>query len=414
MARPRQDGLPPRVPYKRKFTDSFLNNLAPDKTRNFLVWDLKLSGFALAVYPSGMKVWKCIFPFGGRTRWYSIGRADQIDLKNARKLAADVLLKVAKDIDPQAERRAARSQGTFRELAEQYVEQHAKKHNKSWHQASKLVQRFLVPRWGSLQAGSISRSDVKSVIAGIASESVASQTLAHGSAIFSWAVKEESFGVKVNPCQLIDRVKLPSRERVLSDSEVPLFWQEFDGQGLVIGHALKVLLLTGQRPGEVGCMRCEHIVDDWWQMPGKPVPSLGWPGTKNKAAHRVYLTSTVRELIAEIDPTATTGFVFASRRGKPVRLEAAMQRICAELEVERATPHDLRRSNGTAITSLGFGKDGMSRIQNHKEGGIASVYDRFQYAAENQKIMEAVTNKFLALIDGDEGKNVYRPKFANR
>jgi integrase len=412
MARPRQDGLPPRVPLKHKLTDSFLNNLAPDKTRNFLVWDTKLAGFAIAVYPSGKRVWKCIYPFGHRTRWYSIGRADAIGLKNARKLAADVLLRVAKDIDPQAERRAARSQGTFEELCTAYVEQYAKRKNKSWHQADKLVQRFLIPRWGKLQAASISRSDVKAVMAGISSESVASQTLAHASAIFSWAIKEEVAGVKVNPCQHVDRIKLPSRERVLSDSEVPLFWQEFDGQGLIIGHALKVLLLTGQRPGEVCHMRREHIVDDWWQMPGKP--SLGWPGTKNKCNHRVYLTPTVRELIAEIDDTATTGFVFASRRGKPVKLEAAMQRICGELEAERATPHDLRRTNGTAITGLGFGKDGMNRIQNHKEGGISSVYDRHQYSSENQKIMEAVSNKFLSLIDGDEVKNVYRPKFANR
>ena len=27
------------------------------------------------------------------------------------------------------------------------------------------------------------------------------------------------------------------------------------------------------------------------------------------------------------------------------------------------------------ITALGFGRDAMNRVQNHKEGGIASVYD---------------------------------------
>ena len=34
--------------------------------------------------------------------------------------------------------------------------------------------------------------------------------------------------------------------------------------------ALKLILLTGQRPGEVAAMQREHIVDGWWQMPGKP------------------------------------------------------------------------------------------------------------------------------------------------
>ena len=32
----------------------------------------------------------------------------------------------------------------------------------------------------------------------------------------------------------------------------------------------------------------------------------------------------------------------------------------------------------------------MNRVQNHKEGGIASVYDRHDYADENKRVMETV------------------------
>ena len=39
----------------------------------------------------------------------------------------------------------------------------------------------------------------------------------------------------------------------------------------------------------------------------------------------------------------------------------------------------------------------MNRIQNHIEGGIASVYDRHQYAEENKRIMEAVAERILSL-----------------
>jgi integrase len=62
-----------------------------------------------------------------------------------------------------------------------------------------------------------------------------------------------------HPCP-IDRAETQSRERVLSDSELPQFWAEFDKAG-VDGMALKLILLTGQRPGEVCAMRYEHIVD---------------------------------------------------------------------------------------------------------------------------------------------------------
>jgi integrase len=87
-------------------------------------------------------------------------------------------------------------------------------------------------------------------------------------------------------------------------------------------------------------------------------------------------------------------------------LDAAMRSICKQLDVERATPHDLRRTHGSTITAMGFGRDAMNRIQNHKEGGIADVYDQHKNADENKKIMETVAAKFLSLIDGGGAANV--------
>ena len=102
----------------------------------------------------------------------------------------------------------------------------------------------------------------------------------------------------MNPCKGVGRHDVTSRERVLSDEELPLFWAAFDKAELQ-GVALKLILLTGQRPGEVLQMRSEHIVDQcWWQMPGKPDPKLGWPGTKNGHSHKVYLPVIVQEMVA--------------------------------------------------------------------------------------------------------------------
>ena len=55
---------------------------------------------------------------------------------------------------------------------------------------------------------------------------------------------------------------------MLSDSEIPLFWAAFDGAGLA-GTALKLILLLGQRPGEVSHMRFEHIDCGWWEHAGQ-------------------------------------------------------------------------------------------------------------------------------------------------
>ena len=86
-----------------------------------------------------------------------------------------------------------------------------------------------------------------------------------------------------------------------------------------------------------------------------------------------------------------------------------MRDTCAALGIlapDKVTPHDLRRTHGTMITSLGFGRDAMNRIQNHREGGIADVYDQHQYADENQKIQEAVTRRIMTLIGRVAGGNV--------
>jgi integrase len=381
-------------------TDTYVRSLLPE-ARAYLVWDLRTPGLAVAVYPTGTKSWKVIYPHRGKSRWFSIGKVAIIDAEAARKLAVPVLLQVAAGADPQAERTASRGTGTFEELHDAYLEQHAKLKNKSWRQADGLIKRHLMPRWANLPAAGITRSDVKAALAQIASTSTATQTLRAAGAVFSWAVKEEAANVKVNPCQRIDAHESQSRERVLSDSEIPQFWRAFDHAGFVQSAILKTILLTGQRPGEVRHMHRRHIVDGWWEMPGAPVPELKWPGTKNGQSHRVWLPHAVQSIIAGMDGD---GLVFAGPRGAAVDVVEGMQAICAKLEVPRATPHDLRRTHGTTITALRFGRDAMNRIQNHKDGGIASVYDRHEYADENKQIMETVAAHIMSLVEGREGK----------
>jgi integrase len=380
---------------KTKLTELAVRKAKPESS-DYLIWDIHTRGLALKVMPSGSKAWKAIYSFHGRPRWLHLGDASVIGLSDARLLTAEAMLAVARGRDPAAERKAERGAGTFAELAERYVDQHAKRHNRSWEQADRLVRRYLLPRWGNLQAATITRADIKAMMARIEAPILANQVLAAVSAIFSWAVKEEI--LPANVCRGVDRNETRSRERILADSEVPRFWTAFDDTGLVVSCALKTLLLTGQRPGEVIHMRREHLVDGWWEMPGAPMPELGWPGTKNGASHRVWLPTPVWEILAELDEGNVTGFVFA---GASKRLDAAMREIVVKLGVERATPHDLRRTHGSTLTALGFGRDAMNRVQNHVEGGIATVYDRHQYAEENRAVMEATARRIIALAIGE-------------
>lgn len=385
-----------RAAHKVQLRELSVQKAKPNKERAYLIWDTKQRGLALRVQPTGAKSWNVIYSRQGRPRWLHLGDANTIGLADARVMAGEAMLAVAKGKDPAAEKKAERGAGTFAELATKYVEQYAKKNNKSWPQADALVRRHAIPRWGKLQASSITRGDVKALMAGIEAPILANQVLAAISAIFSWGMKEEI--VIANPCKLVDRNATRERERVLSESEVPLFWKALDDIDAVQAAALRMILLSGQRPGEIRHMRREHFRDGWWEMPGEEVPELGWPGTKNGKSHRVWLPKPALKLITG---DAKTGFVFAGQRGRPLRgLDQAMRDISAKLKVEPAKPHDLRRTHGTTVTKLKFGRDAMNRIQNHTEGGIADVYDQHEYADENKNIMETVATHIMGLVEG--------------
>lgn len=237
-ARPR-----PKKPARKLRLSELSVRKAKPRASAYALWDTKESGLALRVQPSGSKSWYFVYSRHGRPRWLRLGDAGAMGLSDVRTRATEERLAIARGKDPAAEKRAERGAGTFADLAERYVEQHAKKNNKSWKQADALIRKHALPRWGKLQAATITRGDVKTMMRNIDAPIVANQTLAAVSAIFSWALREEI--LPANPCKLVARNATTSRERVLSASEIPTVWTAFDDAGLIVGTALKLVLLLG-------------------------------------------------------------------------------------------------------------------------------------------------------------------------
>jgi len=390
MPRSRRDGSPASKANRRRLSEAFAKTVRGDSTRVVVYWDTLQRGLALAVQPSGHRAYKCVYTIRGRgARWYHLGDARAITLSDARKLAGKAMYQVAEGRDPHADRLALRGRGSFEQVAQRYVEEHARKRNKSWRQADYLVRTHLLPRWAKLDIGSIKRTDVKAAIAAITAPVLANQVLAAASPIFSWAMRQEI--ITANPCSGVERNDTTSRERVLSDVEIAAFWS-------YVSAPLKMVLLTGQRPGEVSHLHREHVVDErWWDMPGGPDARTSWPGTKNAQSHRVWLSEPVHALLPDVLATPV-------RRGQ---MQQEMRNICAKLGVrEKVTPHDLRRTFCSKVTALGFGRDAMNRVTNHKEGGIADVYDRHRYQEENKTIMETVARHIVTIAEGGEPANV--------
>ncbi|NNE82648.1 MAG: integrase family protein, partial [Alphaproteobacteria bacterium] len=382
-------------PNRRRLTSLYVSKAVPGKSR-IRTWDTDTPGLVLQVEPSGAKSWYACYRRNGRPRWFRLGSVGGLSLSGAREAVRMLNAKLTLDssFDPQAEKIASRTAGTVADIVDRYVSGHLEK-LKSGEQAEYLLRRFVVPKIGKLVAAEVQPSDIRTLLKTIPSQSIRHQLLANISGLWNWSIRNDLLPSSMNPATGIEQRKPTARERVLSDAELPMFFHAFDGASLIAGRALRIILYTGQRPGEVRQMRWQDLefgrhqfTDDksntyasdgaWWTLQGRPSEDGTWPGTKNGQSHRVWLSKPALRIIEELDEERSTArgspFVFPGRAGHPfMSLDASMRQICTALDIvkpDKVTPHDLRRTHGTTTTSLGFSRDQMNRIQNHKEGGI--------------------------------------------
>jgi integrase len=387
---------------RRKLTDAMVDGLEAKQTK-YEVWDQKVDRLCVRVEPSGCRTYYYVFSFGGRVKWHKIGPA-AIGIAEARKRTLKAMLKVLDGRDVQAEHMANRGGDTFADLHRRHVERDAKVH-KSWEQPRDLIVKHALPRWSDLSVRQISRRDVRQLLAGVGSPSVRKQLHFALSAVFKTGVKEEV--IDSNPCRNIEVDPTNVRTRVLSDDELIKVWAALDDHDPAKAAALRLMLLTGQRGGEVRFMRREHLTPEgWWLMPGEEIAD--WPGTKNGFAHAVYLSAKAREIIGG---GTATGFVFGKAVGG---LDVVMAKISKQLDIPSVRPHDLRRSFGTRMGKLGVIREDRDRILNHRdrsERGSDRHYNVWDYAAEKKAIWERMTAHIMAVIEGRPADNVIAVSF---
>jgi hypothetical protein len=98
-----------------------------------MMWqhDKRQPGLKKRTRSSGHQSWYFLYFFHGRQRFFRVGPGS-MTVTEARKIAAKLRVAVSEGRDPAAERRAERGNATFAEVAQRYLDEHAKKENKSW------------------------------------------------------------------------------------------------------------------------------------------------------------------------------------------------------------------------------------------------------------------------------------------
>ena len=390
---------------KCKLSELFVRNMAtPRKTE--IWWDEVQLGLGLKITSNGAKSWKVQYRHRGRLRWYHIDKFPAIGIKEARSIARTIRNEAAQGKDPQGEKVAARQGETLRDVAARYVEQHAKKHNKSWHQAEALMKNHVLPKLGSRRVADIARKDIRAIFDDIThgrdKPVLANQVLAAISAVLTWAAEREI--VENNAARGIRRNPTKAKERHLSDKEIAATWPASEELGLLGCTALRLTLLTGQRPGEVCAMRWADIDLEAkvWTLPGSP--DGDWPGTKNGRTHEVPLPEMAVDLLNELDPKAE-GPVFAGARGKSIRIPVT-KAVYETAGIPRFTSHDLRATAATGMDRLHIPKEHISRVLNHVEAGVTASYIRHEALDQKRRALDAWANYVQQIIEGKTAENV--------
>ena len=387
-----------------KLTDRLLKNLKTEGTVQEF-WDQSFPGsFGVRIMKSGRKTFMFLYRTDGRRRRMKLGVYPALSLAQARSHAFKLLGAVQRGEDPAEERRQERQAGTFEELAELYLERHAKPNKKpaSIKEDTRILNTYLLPVWGRRKFRTITRSDVIRLLDDIQFKRqapvMANRVKALTSTVFNFALRKalvpETFA---NPCT---HVALPAREtsrdRVLSDHEIRALWKELENRMEPTASIYRLILLMGQRPGETKAMRWRDLDDEnIWTIPATE--------TKNKREHKVPLSSQALAIIEGLHPlTGDSEFVFASPRGGHIRwLQKMSQRIQKKTGFH-FRPHDLRRTCATNLSKLGTDDVTIARILNHSWPfrHMTAVYNRWEKLPEMGRALQRWGERLEDLITG--------------
>lgn len=432
----------------KQFTEKAIAAAKPKDKRYYL---REGRGFALQILPSGAKAFVYLFELNKSKGYVLLGHYPDCSLANARIAYNEAYKLVKNGIDPREQKKTlteelrkkteeveattnALIQYTFELLidegipedfipttVEQLVAVYYVKYSKENH-GLQTQRNFLytaksgiIPVMGKKLITEIRRRDAIALIQDVAARAPgqSGNVLKAGRQIFEYALLRE--WVETQPFLQITKA-VPKAianicDRVLDDIEVPQVWNAISKSPSSdsVKRALKMILVTAQRSGEVAQMHSDQIIDRWWTIPAKVA--------KNGREHRVYLTDTAMSLIGN-----RKGHIFPSEKGgtghvavntlaqaitrgylsdeiiKVVGTRKIKARKSPYFGMTPWTPHDLRRTARTNMPRVGVSDEHAEEILNHTKPGIIGVYNKYRYDNEKKAALLKWETLLLELL----------------
>lgn len=394
------------------------------------------SGFGAQVTPSGTVTFYLQYRIKGKRKFPKIGKYPHITLREAREIASEWRKLVERGVDPIEHRQNLEKEAADRaerERARLTVSDACRKFIvyriaglASQRAVEAYFYRDIIPQIGNIKLEDLTKGDCRQVVERKAANhpNMASKILGTLKQFLAWC--EDQGSIKVNPAAGLKPkninvagtphpLKIVIRERVLSDEEIFVFWNGLEESRLDVNTqlALKMILVTGARPGEVLGLRSSEIIGNWWTIPPER-------RGKTKDAHAVYMSDLAMSLVNRARneiKAVISGLADMERfpvfgrgiKARPVgSLSQAVRRehqqvgesavnpsitgpsrfvVPASSMADAWRPHDLRRTCRTRLSAIGISNEVAEAVIGHKKTRIVQIYNQYNYDKEKKEAM---------------------------
>jgi len=344
------------------FTDLTIRNL---KAGSY--FDEKTPAFGIRV-GKNRKTW---IVMRGRERIRTrIGHYPALPLAEARRKA---LVLLGTPLEQQ-------SASTFADGRELYLRTHCAQRQRE--RTRRETERLLTKHFASLDRKKLSlitSGHLSAIFDGLlATPSEAQHAFKAARSFFRWA---EARGYCKNPCTMPAPSRDRARDRVLSDDELTRVYRAAEGQ---FGQIVRLLILTGQRRGEIAGLKRAYI--DFEANEVSLPPEI----VKNARRHRFPLAPMARDILMALPQTE--GYLFPARRRETpfAGFSAAKTALDRVTGVSGWTLHDLRRTFATGLAGLGVAPHVIERLLNHITGSLSPIALRYNKAKYDKEMREAL------------------------
>jgi len=392
---------------------------APSSGRTEIL-DAIIPQLALRITENGAKSYVVRTRINGTQVRKKLGDAAVLSLDEARDLAGDVLKYAKRGVDILKQRKAeaeaaadaitASQRLEWTKIREQFIDDYAKPNQRQWQETERILKTYVDPEWNGRLLTAIDRDDVLELVQKIKKRSgvyMANRTLAHVRKLFNWAALQPKM-LKATP--IVRGMAQPgekSRDRVLSDAELRVIWEAATTLPAPFRQYIHLLMLTGQRTGEIKSLERPEINKADALIEFSPAKY------KNKRPHIVPMAPMVVEIVDTLPELDGCSYAITTNGKTPIDCDTYLKdkldeaiKAAGHKPIKDWRPHDIRRTVRTNLSKLGIPSDIGERVMGHVIGGVRGVYDRHSFNDEKRRALTAWEGYLSRVIGRTGGDNV--------